>query len=62
MDQQILMDQQFLDAPANPDVSADAANVVTVDESFPSPVDTTRRNVDCSWEEVQRIDQQLQHG
>ena len=48
------------DAPANPDDSAGAANVVTVDESFPSPVEPTRRNVDCSWEEVQRIDQQLQ--
>ena len=33
---------------------------ITVDETFPSPVQPTKKSVDCSWEEVQRIDQQLQ--
>ena len=34
---------------------------ITVDETFSSPVQLTKKGVDCSWEEVQRIDQQLQH-
>ena len=48
------------DGSTIPDATAGAANVVTVDESFSSPVEPTRRSVDYSWEEVQRIDQQLQ--
>ena len=48
------------DAFATPDANADAANVITVDETFSSPVQPTKKSVDCSWEEVQRIDQQLQ--
>ena len=33
---------------------------ITVDETFSSPVQPTKKSVDCNWEEVQRIDQQLQ--
>ena len=49
------------DALITPDVSAGAANIVIVDESFPSPAEPPRRYVDYSWEAMQRIDQQLQH-
>ena len=50
------------DGSTIPDVSVtpDAANVITVDENFSSPVEPRKKSVDCSWEEVQRIDQQLQ--
>ena len=44
------------DASVTPDATAGAANVVTVDKTFLSPVEPTKRSVDCNWEEVQRID------
>ena len=50
------------DAITNPDASASAKNIVTIDESFPSPDEPRRRHVDCIWEEMQRIDQQLQEA
>ena len=49
------------DASATPDTNADATNVITVDETFSSPVQPTKKSVDCSWEAAQGIDQQLQH-
>ena len=48
------------DASITPDATAGAANVVTVDETFSSPIEPTKRSIDCNWDEVQRIDQQLQ--
>ena len=50
------------DALTNLDAPASAENIVTIDESFPSPDEPRRRHVDCSWEEMQRIDQQLQEA
>ena len=62
-------DASIPDGSTNPDgstipdasVTPDAANVITVDENFSSPVEPRKKSVDCSREEVQRIDQQLQH-
>ena len=59
-------DASIPDGSTNPDgstipdssVTPDAANVITVDESFSSPVQP-KKSIDCSWEEVQRTDQQL---
>ena len=61
-------DASIPDGSTNPDgttipdasVTPDAANVITVDENFSSPVEPRQKSVDCSWEEAQRIDQQLQ--
>ena len=50
------------DALTNPDAPASAENIVTVDESFPSPDEPRRRHIDCSWENMQQIDQQLQQA
>ena len=36
------------DASATPDANADATNVLTVDETFSSPVQPTKKSVDCS--------------
>ena len=48
------------DASVTPDATANAANVIIVDETFSSPVEPRKKSANCSWEEVQRIDQQLQ--
>ena len=36
------------DASATPDATADATNIITVDETFSSPVEPTKKRVDCS--------------
>ena len=61
-------DASIPDGSTNPDgstipdasITPAAANVITVDETFSSPVQPAKQSVDCSWEEVQRVDQQLQ--
>ena len=61
-------DASIPDGSTNPDgtiipdafVTPDAANVITVDETFSSPVEPRKKSVDCSREDVQRLDQQLQ--
>ena len=44
---------------AYPDVSPSTDQLITIDDTLPSPVESKVRHIDCSWEEVQRMDQKL---